>query len=46
VKQRSATIALVKQRGAIMWALIISFFYDHSCKKYLADMGRHEHRWI
>jgi len=36
----------IKQRGAIMWAFIISLVYDRSCKKYLADMGRHQHRWI
>jgi len=29
-----------------MWAFIISLVYDQSCKKYLADMVRHQHRWI
>jgi hypothetical protein len=38
--------APIKQRGAIMWAFIISLVYDHSCKKYLIDMGQHQHRWI
>jgi hypothetical protein len=39
-------LASIKQRGTIMWAFIISLIYDHSCKKYLADVGRHQHRWI
>jgi hypothetical protein len=32
--------------GSIMWAIIISFIYDESCKKFLADVTRHQHRWI
>ena len=29
-----------------MWAFIINLIYDHSCSKYLADVTRHQHRWI
>jgi hypothetical protein len=29
-----------------MWAFIINLIYDHSCRKYLADVARHQHRWI
>jgi hypothetical protein len=29
-----------------MWALIISLVYDQSCQKYLAEVTRHQHRWI
>jgi hypothetical protein len=29
-----------------MWALIIGFVYEQSCKKYLADVTRYQHRWI
>jgi hypothetical protein len=29
-----------------MWALIISLVYQQSCQQYLADMLKHQHRWI
>jgi hypothetical protein len=29
-----------------MWAFIISLIYDESCRKYLADVSRHQHRWM
>jgi hypothetical protein len=29
-----------------MWAFIISLVYEQSCQKYVADMVRHQHRWI
>jgi hypothetical protein len=35
-----------QQRGSIMWSLIISLIYKQSCKKYLADLARHQHGWI
>ena len=46
LKQESALMASIKQRGAIMWDYIISLIYDRSCQKYLADVVRHQHRWI
>jgi hypothetical protein len=36
----------IKQRGSVMWAFIINLIYDQSCSKYLADVARHQHRWI
>jgi len=29
-----------------MWAIIISFVYDQSCKSILVGLVRHQHRWI
>jgi hypothetical protein len=29
-----------------MWAFIINLIYDQSCRKYLADVTRHQHRWM
>ena len=29
-----------------MWDFIISLIYERSCQKYLADVSRHQHRWI
>jgi hypothetical protein len=29
-----------------MWAFIINLVYHQSCKKYLAEVARHQHRWI
>jgi len=29
-----------------MWAFIIGLIYHQSCQKYLADLARHQHRWI
>lgn len=29
-----------------MWAFIINLIFDESCKKYLADVARHQHRWV
>jgi hypothetical protein len=29
-----------------MWAFIINLVCDQSCKKYLADLARHQNRWI
>jgi hypothetical protein len=29
-----------------MWALIISLVYEQSCEQYLANMLKHQHRWI
>jgi hypothetical protein len=36
----------IKQRGSVMWTFIINLIYDQSCGKYLADVTRHQHRWI
>jgi hypothetical protein len=33
----------IKQRGSVMWALIISLIYHRSCRKHLSDMRRS--RW-
>jgi hypothetical protein len=46
LKQASARMASIKERGTIMWDYIISLIYDRSCQKYLADVARHQHRWI
>ena len=29
-----------------MWAFIINLIYGRACRKYLADLARHQHRWI
>jgi hypothetical protein len=29
-----------------MWSFIIGLIYDQSCQKYLADVARHQQRWI
>jgi hypothetical protein len=29
-----------------MWAFIIGLIYHQSCQKYLANLSRHQHRWI
>jgi len=29
-----------------MWALIISFVFDQSCKSILAGVVRHQYRWM
>jgi len=29
-----------------MWTFIIGLIYDQSCRKYLADVARHQHRWM
>lgn len=29
-----------------MWAFIVSLIYSRSCKRYLAQMVAHQHRWI
>jgi len=29
-----------------MWAFIIGLIYEQSCQNYLADLARHQHRWI
>jgi hypothetical protein len=29
-----------------MWAFIIGLIYDESCRKYLAEVSRHQHRWL
>ncbi len=29
-----------------MWAFIVSLIYGRSCKRYLAQMVTHQHRWI
>jgi len=46
LKQTRDSVAPDQQRGSIMWSLIISLLYEQSCKQYLADMLRHQHRWI
>jgi hypothetical protein len=38
----------IKQRGSVMLASILSFFYQHSCRKYLAAVRRYRElndRW-
>ena len=35
-----------QQRSSIMWALIIDLVYGQCCERYLADMLKHQHRWI
>jgi hypothetical protein len=32
--------------GSVMLATIISLIYSRSCKRYLAQMAVHQHRWI
>jgi hypothetical protein len=32
--------------GSVMWAFIVSLIYSRSCKRYLAQMAAHQHRWI
>jgi hypothetical protein len=39
-------LASIKQRGSVMWNIIISLIYDQSCEKYLAEVSRHAHLWI
>ncbi len=29
-----------------MWEFIVNLIYSRSCKNYLAEMVRHQHRWI
>jgi hypothetical protein len=29
-----------------MWAFIVSLIYEQSCRNYLAEMVKHQHRWI
>lgn len=29
-----------------MWAFIVSLIYHQSCQRYLAEMVRHQHRWM
>jgi hypothetical protein len=46
LKQSSAIPALIKQRGSVMWSFIIDLVYHQSCRKYLAEVVRHQHRWL
>jgi hypothetical protein len=46
LKQSSAIPTSLKQRGSVMWTLIISLVYDQSCRKYLAEVVQHQHRWL
>jgi hypothetical protein len=42
------TINAIKQQSSIMLAFILSFVYQHSCKKYLAAVRKYQglsHRW-
>jgi len=45
-KPSSARTTSIKQRGSVMWTLIISLVYEQSCKKYLTEMATHQNRWI
>jgi hypothetical protein len=29
-----------------MWAFILNLIYDKSCQDCLANLARHQHRWI
>lgn len=29
-----------------MWAFILNLIYDKSCQDCLANLSRHQHRWI
>jgi len=29
-----------------VWTFIINLIYDESCRNCLADVARHQHRWI
>jgi hypothetical protein len=29
-----------------MWKFIIGLIYDQCCQKYIADVARHQHRWM
>jgi hypothetical protein len=46
LKQTQDTVDHDQQRSSIMWALIMSLIYEQSCEKYLADLLKHQHRWI
>jgi hypothetical protein len=46
LKQTQDSVHPDQQRSSIMWALIISLVYEQSCERYLADMLKHQHRWI
>jgi hypothetical protein len=37
---------LTKQRGWIMWDIIISLFYRHACKRYVAAARRQRTLWV
>ena len=45
LKRKSASMAVIKQRGAVMLALILGFIYQHSCRKYLAAVRTYQRRW-
>ena len=45
-KPGPATEKLDKRRGSIMWTFIINLIYEQSCSKHLADVARHQQRWI
>jgi hypothetical protein len=36
---------LIKQRGSIMWDIIISLIYHRSCRKYLAAARKQRELW-
>ena len=46
LKQTRDTVHPDQQRSSIMWALIIDLVYGQCCERYLADMLKHQHRWI
>jgi hypothetical protein len=29
-----------------MWAFIVNLVYHQSCRKYLAEVVQHQHRWL
>jgi hypothetical protein len=45
LKQGFARMALIKQRGAIMLAVIINLFYRQSCRAALSAIRRQNQIW-
>jgi hypothetical protein len=45
LKRKPASMAVTKQRGAVMLAFILGFIYQHSCRKYLAAVQTYQRRW-
>src|ERR1700761_4958198 len=37
---------LIQPWSSVMWAFILNLIYDKSCQDCLANLARHQHRWI
>jgi hypothetical protein len=46
LKLTSPTSGSAQTEGSVMWAFIVGLIYNRSCKRYLARMAAHQHRWI